>query len=1077
MRRRNVILVIVTVFICLFIYFLPTASSSALAAEPAPSSVNQQLIDDQIKQAILVAIKSNNSYVQSGLVTNLQVTEIHISKDQQWATAWVVYYDSQIEALIPTEPGLAVAHYLKDRWQVFLSSDPDWQNAISLIPDDLLSRDEKAMWVAMNQGTVEAFPTQSGYFLPWHGGQTASLSRSVGHDQSFPSGTSHFAFDFYSSGNQVCPNAGVSNSGTTGLNFNIYAARAGTVWGWDDTVTNCDHSNVNFLVLRNIDDPSIFQLYMHLSQGSIPPALKSVGAPVSRGQFIAIADNTGNSTGSHLHFQIEHQPNWPTANPYWNTALDVTFNDVDINGGRPRVNPLDGPYCRPDDICNVFRQTYLSGNYYLGDSTPPTGELTGVTTGEVVQTETITLSGWGSDNLSGLDYGQLVADFNGAWHNLGPKFNPNFTYTWDLCNPNLQVMDGPISVALLLYDVAGNPAPRVGLTHFTKNYTCPIPPPKCIPTKDQVTLFEDPYYQGGCVKYGVGNYPTGSSLNPLGNDDAESILVGDNVIATLYSEENYTGHSQAVITDTSYMQYQWVPSNSLSSMKISSRGDIPQAPLPINPTASAVFREGDVIPFSWLNGGGATEYQVEIDLNLNIYKTINWQADPVRYVDSLAQGAYSWRVRGRSAAGVSVWSEFSIFTIESPIVFASVETVPYSDTMENTQAKWASDGFWNYINYAGMAHSGTYSWWYQNSLGDYNNGKPNSGSLTSPPISITSGGYFLRFYYRYQTETTGTNWDQRWVQISVDTGPFINLVQLSDDPQIPETSSWLRNKTIDLSTFIGHIIRIRFQFSTLDASANNYLGWGIDDFSITATPPANCSENRQDDTPAQASILTYNPSLTVPGEICPNGDIDYYKFSGRAGDRIVADIDAMINGSLLDSYLYLLDSDGKTVLAENDDEVYAQLRDPLIGYTLPKDGIYYLKLKAWKHPLVGGDDYFYTIRLYEDHIKPGLTITWPSPNIYLQDTSMTLTATVDEINNGVNRVEFYWHSTDWLSGLWEKLGTDRNGSNGWNMVFNPIGEPEGKDAAIFVQAYDMAEIGQVLQPGIWGLIKLHQLQE
>ena len=113
------------------------------------------------------------------MITDLQVTEIKISKDQQWATAWVVNYDPQIGAVVPTEPGLAVAHFLKDRWQVILSSDPDWQDAITQTPDDLLSKDEKDMWVAINQGTVELYPTQSGYFLPWHGGQTGYLSRSV----------------------------------------------------------------------------------------------------------------------------------------------------------------------------------------------------------------------------------------------------------------------------------------------------------------------------------------------------------------------------------------------------------------------------------------------------------------------------------------------------------------------------------------------------------------------------------------------------------------------------------------------------------------------------------------------------------------------------------------------------------------------------------------------------------------------------------------------------------------------------------------------------------------------------------
>jgi hypothetical protein len=1066
MRRTRVILVIITVFIGLFIFSIPTASSTALFSEPGPSLVNQQIIEDQIKQAILHTVASNSRYVQGGMITDLQVTEIKISKDQQWATAWVVNYDPQIGAVIPTEPGLAVAHFLKDRWQVILSSDPDWQDAINQTPDDLLSTDEKDMWVTMNQGTAELYPTQSGYFLPWHGGQTGYLSRSVGHDANYT--TAHYAFDFYLPGTTICPTGGGGvTSGTTGLNFNVYAARAGTVWGWDDTVTDCDHSKVNFIVLQNSDDPTIFQLYMHLSQGSIPPALKSIGAPVARGQFIAIADNTGNSSGTHLHFQIEHQPNWPTANPYWNTSLDVTFDDVDINGGRPRVNPADQPYCRPDDICNVFRQTYVSGNYYLGDSNPPTGGLTGVTTGAIVETDTLTLSGWGVDDLSGLDYGQLIAYFNGAWHNLGPKFKPAFTYSWDFCNPSLPVTNGPISVALLLYDVAGNPAPRVGLTHFTKNYSCPKPPPLCKPGSDQVTLFEDSYYQGGCVKYGVGYYSNGSSLNPLGDNDAESILIGDNVIATLYSEESFAGHSQAVLTDTAYIQYEWVSSNTLSSMKVALRDSAPQAPSPINPIASAVFREGDVIPFAWLNGGGATEYQVEIYMNSSLFKTITWQADPVRYVDSLGQGAYSWRVQGRNVAGVSAWSDFFAFSIQSPIVFPPAETVPYSDTMENSQAKWARDGLWSYIGNAGMSHSGSYSWWYQNSYGNYVNGQPNLGSLTSPPISITSTGYFLRFYYCYQTETTGTNWDQRWVQISVDAGPFVNLMQLMDDPQMPETTSWLRNKAIDLTAYSGHIIRIRFQFSTLDASANNYPGWGIDDFSITKTPPSACSENRQDDTSAQAFILTYNSSITTPGEICPNGDYDYYQFLGNAGDRIVVDIDAMINGSLLDSYLYLLDTDGKTVLAENDDEVYAQLRDPLIGYTLPRDGIYYLKLKAWKHPLVGGDNYFYTIRLYEDHVKPGLAITWPTPNIYLPDTNMILTADVNEIVNGVNRVEFYWHSTNWLSGLWELLGTDRDGSDGWSFTFNPAGEPEGNNGAIFVQVYDMA--GNWAGAGVWNL--------
>ena len=387
--------------------------------------------------------------------------------------------------------------------------------------------------------------------------------------------------------------------------------------------------------------------------------------------------------------------------------------------------------------------------------------------------------------------------------------------------------------------------------------------------------------------------------------------------------------------------------------------------------------------------------------------------------------------------------------------------------MEITQGKWTRSGFWSYTENSSKAHSGSHSWWYQNLYGNYDNDHPNFGSLTSPPFIISNVGYYLRFYYRYQTETQGVDWDQRWVQISVDGEPFKNLMQLYDDPQMPETSSWLRIKAIDLSDYAGHIIRIRFHFSTLDAFGNNFPGWGIDDFSITASPPSHCDENREDDTPSQAFLLTYDSNISMPGEICPNGDYDYYKFYGQAGDRIVVDIDAMIDGSLLDSYLFLLDSDGRTVLAENDDEVYAQKRDPLLAHTLVKDGEYFLKVRAWKHPLVGGDDFFYSIRLYEDHNDPVASISWPASNSYLPDADMTVTADISDVNNGINRVEFYWHSTNWLSGEWEYLGTDSDESDGWRIAFNPAEQPEGNNAAFYIKVFDLA--GNLMGAGAWNL--------
>ncbi len=1054
MKRMRVVFIIIPLFF-FFIFCISPATSTGLNAEPLPTADNQQAVTTEIEQAILDDIAGNEKYVQAKMVTNLEVTDIITSLDQLWATAWVVYYDAQIGSAIPSEPALAVTHFVDDEWQVYLPSENGWEDMVYSTPEDLLSKGEKDMWVAMNQGTVESYPTQSGYLLPWHGGQTAYLSRSVGHDADFS--TAHFAFDFYVPGNTVCPSGSQGvNSGLTGLNFDLYAAKAGTVWGWEDSVTNCDHSNVNFLVLRNIDNPDIFQLYMHLSQDSIPAELKTVGATVSRGQFIGVVDNTGNSTGSHLHFQVEHQPYWPSNNPYWSTALDMTFDDVDINGGRPRVSPLDPPYCTDTDICDVFRFTYISGNYFQGDSTPPTGDLSGVDTGQIIKVGSLTISGWGSDDQSGLDHGQLIANFDGGWFNLGPQFNPNISYSWNLCDPALPVADGPVSVALVLYDLAGNISPMVGLRHFTKSYTCPNPPPSCVPDQDQVTLFEDPFFNGGCVKYSVGNYPSGDSLNPLGNNDGESILVGNNVIATLFSEESYKGHSQAITHDIGYWQYQWITPDTLSSLRVSSKGNQPLSPTLNSPLDSAIFRQGDIIPLSWSNGGGAIDYRIEIYLNSNLFRSYFWHAYPYIYVDSLGQGTYTWRVQGRNSAGGGPWSGSFTFTIASSIMNPPEVTVPYSDTMETSQFDWVNTEGWRYESDSQMAHSGIHSWWYQNIYGNYNNGLPNYGFLTSPRISITEAGYYLRFYYRYQTETQGTTWDQRWVQISVDDGPFINMFQLSDDPQMLETSSWLQIKPFNLSDYAGHIIRFRFQFFTLDSVANNFSGWGIDDFSITQIPPSSCGENREDDTPEQAFVITYDQNLFIPGEICPNGDFDFYKFFGTSGDQIVVDINAMSDGSLLDAYLFLVDSDGNTVIAENDDEVYAQKRDPLLSYTLLKDGLYYLKLRAWKNPLVGGDKYFYNMRLYKDNISPSLSLVWPTSGMYLPDEVMTISADISEAFNNINRVEFFWHGTNWSSYEWEYLGEDRDGMDGWSLSFDPVGEQEGTDAAFFIQAYDLA---------------------
>jgi putative hemolysin len=114
------------------------------------------------------------------------------------------------------------------------------------------------------------------------------------------------------------------------------------------------------------------------------------------------------------------------------------------------------------------------------------------------------------------------------------------------------------------------------------------------------------------------------------------------------------------------------------------------------------------------------------------------------------------------------------------------------------------------------------------------------------------------------------------------------------------------------------------------------------------------------DTWGEATAVAYGDTLTDP-DICPAGDVDYYAFTGNAGDTVVADIDAWAIGSSLDSYLYLYDTDGVTELTHNDD--YDGL-DSHIEYTLPANGTYYLKVREYNHPNEGASDYFYTLKVF-----------------------------------------------------------------------------------------------------------------
>jgi ribosomal protein S25 len=117
-----------------------------------------------------------------------------------------------------------------------------------------------------------------------------------------------------------------------------------------------------------------------------------------------------------------------------------------------------------------------------------------------------------------------------------------------------------------------------------------------------------------------------------------------------------------------------------------------------------------------------------------------------------------------------------------------------------------------------------------------------------------------------------------------------------------------------------------------------------------------------------ASAQTIRIGTVVNGRMDAAGDVDVYKFSGKAGTRIIAEVSARRLNSPLDSLLKLI-GPNKQQLALNDDfddkafGLTTHQADSMISFTLPADGNYLLEVSDAQRK--GGPEYAYRLRLSE----------------------------------------------------------------------------------------------------------------
>ena len=1065
--------------VCLILSFavLPGLLNRITPPKTAPTQTPAALGDAQqaFQEALQEAISIHTDQPVFAMF-DTRIENMVISSDSNWAMAELMPLDPETGEVIPAEPGLALAVWDGTQWQTVLPSDPGWGAALLAAPPDMLSPEERTAWleIAAAESGLQPDGPLGGYLLPWKGGDTMRLTQSVRHDRYTPSGSAHFAFDF-------------ATPGYPSTLFNIHAAKGGfvtrAVWSHPNGSEGAERSN--FIVLEDRStSPFTYQLYLHLAQNSIPEELRQPGAFVQQGEFLGVADDTGVSSGNHLHFQVHTNPN-----SYWGVSVDITFIDVDINGGRPRISS-DLSYCKSSDVCAQTQNDYRSQNSLNPDFNPPSGDILEPLTGAVISSPTVALRGTAADDNSGIQSAQFLARFPGNWQMVEPGFTQNeFSLTWDVCADG--IADGPLSLALQIRDNAYNQTPGLpGLQHFTKNFTCPTPAPACSPDANQVALFAEPAYSGACVTLGIGSFDS-SALGSLGSNNAASLLVGDNVQATLFLDGSFKKRAETFTASNSNLSDNLIGSNTTSSVIVQSRTTGPLIPAPLWPANGAALNTDATFNLTWENSGGAIQYMGLLNGPLVLFT--EWQTEPTWQIASLPPGGYTWQVKARNTSAESGWSSPRSLTIqeaagEQPTVFSAPITI--SVESEADAIGWSTNGTWDLNREQNHTPGGSGSWKYDVSgaatsgaafapagggtgagagATNYDTGLPNSGYLTSPPITLPEETpHYLRFWYFYETEGPTAHWDQRWVQISVDGSPWTSLLQLFGD----EPNFWLRSPAISLAEYAGHTVQMRFYFVTLDSAFNNFRGWYIDDIAISAGPPPAC-EIDSDNTPEQALPLALNSS--VQAVICPGSDIDFYRFEGQAGQQIGAWVDAQRDtaqdfgerSSPLDSVLALLDSDGRSILAENDDLITGELTDSWVYYRLPHSGVYYLKVRAWDMPTSGGQNYTYTLNLHQDDQDPSAAWIFPSTGGGMNAGPFTLQVQAGDVQSGVSRVEFLWHSSDWQNSDWIVLGQDWDGSDGWSHPFDPsiLGERTG--TAFYARIYDWG--GNWIGTGAWNL--------
>lgn len=733
-----VLMLLVIIIITTFLLISPVSADflkqgEQPTEEPADAEAARPPLtsdEEEIARLVYAKIGENREMSLAFLIYETVIDNIAFTEDRAQAAVWLAFRDPETGEIVATEPALAIANRGETGWAVTTMVEENWFSDLANLSNSLLSEEMRADFSAPPPQPVMAAAAISGYKLPWAGGTYNGISGSIGHVYTYKScpTTCLYAFDF-----------------ADGTMWPIVAARAGKVKyaKWD--VPNGSTSATNYIVLEDSStSPTTYQVYYHLAQSSIPSALRTIGAVVNQGQFLGTADDTGFSTGHHLHFHVHTNPS-----AVWSTSIDITFNDVLMNGGRPRTCAEANAYPKDGSQC-ISGNKLLSGNQ--SGPKPPAPTVIGPSG---LQSSNLPTFTW--NTVSGaLQYYLAVTNTATSKLVLYPTLNAS-TCVDGVCSytPPAVMADANYSFIVRAGAATGWSPPSAAMPF--KISLAPPPPDLLYPTGTIREL--GPFYTwkhvAGATYYYLMVY----------SDKASEYII----YRTLYPDEIYREvklcegdtcryKSTIDVEDGTYT----FSVQSGNDLALSDKSIMPfeVSQRPLQPALGAPNSSGLVIhplpTYTWQPTDTATSYTLQVfsytsNATLASY-TINAAnacgGTTCAYkatTPDLTAGLYKWRLRGANSYGwgkYSPWQDFTVQLVPSPLAGLTapntsvLETTPrpvYSWPAVSNSSKYGIQLF----SYASNANVATYTATASTSCID-------SACTFTPTTSLSAGNYKWR---------------------------------------------------------------------------------------------------------------------------------------------------------------------------------------------------------------------------------------------------------------------------------------------------------------------------------------------